>query len=1193
MTDILLAADMAARTLALTALDRTLLVEAGAGSGKTSVLAGRVAALLAAGRAPSEIAAITFTELAAGELRSRVVEFVHELAGGNVRADLRSAFPHGPDPAQRQRLQVACGTLDELLCTTIHGFCQRLLRPWPVEAGMDPGATVMDREDADALLAEVLDQWLRERLSGEAGPDDLLLTLFADDSGAAAGLVRELLNWMAHYRGAPVPDTALEADALAGLRIASGQFRDFLKGAACPEEGTDAISQELNALLATAPGAAAPEAAVLLHLLQMPAPARCAKQDGGWKAYRQKGKWEAAVKASRSQAAAEQLNKEASACYAACREAHEAAKSYAAGRILHRLAGELREVLDRFAGLKRGAALIDFDDLMVKARDLLAGNDTVRTALAARYTAVLVDEFQDTDRLQCEILWRLCAAAPDPAQPWTEWTPRPGALFLVGDPKQAIYRFRGADVRSYMEVRDRLLGLDAGSRLQITQNFRSLGPILDWVNARFAGPLSAKAQPGFSELFTTTVSPDGHTAVATLPVAVPIANASAIRDAEAEAVAAFCARIIGALPVRGRSGLRPCRPDDIALLAPAGRDLWRYERALEAAGISVSTQAGKGFFRRQEVQDLIAVTRVLADARDTLALGALLRGPLVGLTEEVLLDAVAGLPADDEGRLGRLYLWTPLEDVKKPLLRETLEILQSLARSGRSTTPFVLLSEAVEELQVRPLLRRRQDRTAERALANVDQYLEGARGYDLRGLQAFAQAMTAQWKEAKRTMEGRPDTEEQSVSLVTMHASKGLEWPVVVPINMGGQAKSSTHAALDEAGRLHLPVFGQHGPGGEAVMQAERDERERERHRLWYVAATRARDLLLLPQFSIGVPASSWMKRVGMVHDDLAPFATDVLPDGSLMRGEYAPNGQDRTVFETEAALIAARTHRIRRITPHLAEAGEQDVALPAPLPPADTDADPPPPRGSLARGLLLHKLIEEVLTGETSDDVAALVARAAVLAGQLHEAPGVDTLDPAEAAASVRRGLHLPAISAIRAHLLPECAVASSTPDGDTEAVTLGVADALVVGPDGRIDIVVDWKSDVDPAPAVVASYRAQVSAYLAATGAAEGLLVFLTTGTVERIAGHARHTEVRRIAPMQEWSDELVQSSRELLDGGGLAPSRNGKYYFKNIDGRFGTMNEADLITGRYRICDLRSANIQEFADADALIAAAWAID
>ena len=626
----------------------------------------------------------------------------------------------------------------------------------------------------------------------------------------------------------------------------------------------------------------------------------------------------------------------------------------------------------------------------------------MRGALSARYTAVLVDEFQDTDRLQSEILWRLCAAAPDPARPWTEWPLRPGSLFLVGDPKQAIYRFRGADVASYVAVRDRLTATDADARVVIGQNFRSLGPILEWVNARFEAPLSADKQPGFSELFTTVIAPDGHTAVATLPVAVPDNGADALRDAEAEAVAAFCARVIGALPVRGRDGPRPCRPDDIALLAPSGTELWRYERALELQGIAVSTQAGKGFFRRQEVQDLIALTRMLADARDTLALGALLRGPLVGLTEEALLDATAGLAADGRtAEPGRLGLWTPLADVPDPLLRETLAILQTLAKGARGTTPFVLLCQAVEELQVRPLLRRRQDRTAERALANVDQFLEAARPYDTRGLLAFAQAMTAQWKEAQRSMEGRPDTEQQSVSLVTMHASKGLEWPVVVPINMGGRVNDQVQAALDTDGRLHLPVFGFHGPGAEAALQAEREELERERHRIWYVAATRARDLLLLPDFSTGVPKSSWMERFGLRHDGLDPFDAGGLGDGLLERTEDPPNTQDRATFETEAALIAARTQRIKRVTPHLAETGEAAEPEPAPLPPLTDDPAEAAvrPRGSLARGLVLHKLLEEVLTGETAEDRAALEARAAELAVQLDDTPGAAGFDAAEAA--------------------------------------------------------------------------------------------------------------------------------------------------------------------------------------------------
>ncbi len=738
---------------------------------------------------------------------------------------------------------------------------------------------------------------------------------------------------------------------------------------------------------------------------------------------------------------------------------------------------------------------------MLKARDLLAGNATVRQALATRFTAVLVDEFQDTDRLQGEILWRLCAAAPDPAVSWTEWTLRPGALFLVGDPKQAIYRFRGADVASYVAARDRLTAVDATARVVIGQNFRSYGPILDWVNKRFATPLAATGQPGFERLLTSTAAPDGHVAVATLPVAVDGGSADHRRDAEAEAVAAFCARVIGALPVRGKDGPRPCQPDDIALLAPSGTELWRYERALEAAGIAVSTQAGKGFFRRQEVQDLIALTRTLADARDTLALGALLRGPLVGLTEEVLLDATDALPPWEDGRAGRLSLWTKLEDVSHVLLRETLAILQGLARGAGGTTPFVLLCQAVEEMQVRPLLRRRQGGAAERALANIDQFLEAARPYDLRGLPAFAQAMTAQWKDAQRSMEGRPDTEQQSVSLVTMHASKGLEWPVVVPVNMGGELKASVAAALDADGRLHLSAL--RGPGAAEALAAERDELDRERHRIWYVAATRARDLLLLPEFSTGVPKNSWMERFGLRHDGLDPFDTALLPAGLMHEREERPNVQDRPMFEAEAALIASRTQIVERITPHLAEAADGMAATPLPMPLDDGPADlPPPPRGSLARGLVLHKLLEEVLTGEVPEDAAALQARAAELALQLDDIPGARTLDAAEAAHTALRALALPEIRAVRDRLVPECCVAASTLTPGAERITLGVADAVVREADGTLSLVVDWKSDVDPAPATVAQYHAQVATYMAACGGRGGLLVFLTAGRAERVA-------------------------------------------------------------------------------------------
>jgi exodeoxyribonuclease-5 len=189
-------------------------------------------------------------------------------------------------------------------------------------------------------------------------------------------------------------------------------------------------------------------------------------------------------------------------------------------------------------------------------------------------------------------------------------------------------------------------------------------------------------------------------------------SAAMLRDAEAECVADACSRLIGNVMVRDEhadGGKRPCRPGDIALLAPTGTDLWRFEQALEDRGISVSTQAGKGFFRRQEVADLIALTRTLADARDTLALGALLRGPLVGLTEGELLDIADPLPPDPDrpDRLPCLDLRTGSGAVRHALARSVLEALQSLLRRARSTTPYALLADAIAALNVRPQLRQR------------------------------------------------------------------------------------------------------------------------------------------------------------------------------------------------------------------------------------------------------------------------------------------------------------------------------------------------------------------------------------------------------------------------------------------------------------------------------------------------------
>ena len=212
---------------------------------------------------------------------------------------------------------------------------------------------------------------------------------------------------------------------------------------------------------------------------------------------------------------------------------------------------------------------------------------------------------------------------------------------MVGDPKQAIYRFRGADVGSYAEARGAIARRWPNNIIQITANFRSRPAILTHINRCFATPLSARNQPGYVELAPTLDPPD-HDLPCAAKITIdlpPDSRAAQIRDAEAEAVADLCARLIGNVTIRDEDGdLAPLTPGGIALLAPTGSELWRYERAFEARGLPIASQAGKGLFRRQEVQDLVALVRVLADGGDTLAFGALMRGPLVGLSEEELLD---------------------------------------------------------------------------------------------------------------------------------------------------------------------------------------------------------------------------------------------------------------------------------------------------------------------------------------------------------------------------------------------------------------------------------------------------------------------------------------------------------------------------------------------------------------------------
>jgi exodeoxyribonuclease-5 len=1118
--------DEAARLSAMTAHDRSVLVEAGAGSGKTAVMAGRLALLLAGGTAPGNIAAVTFTELAASELLARVRDYVDELLDGQVPRELRIALPNGLSDEQKAHLEVAAAAIDEITCSTIHGFCQRLIKPYPVEADIDPGAALMDPGQAELVFGDIVDRWLRDTL--DAGDQSLIAELVFQNPTKATELVATAAAALRDNRVLVPPPVGAIPPLVTAFRNAAAAYRAFAVGTAAQEvESIDGALAFVDMAAAVVSAETDQSPAALVRLLaSQPHPSLCTAK-GTFSVYKKKGKWEAAAKAAGlAKAEGGVLNARAEELHLACCQGWTILLQGAAARVLADLLTAIQPVADRFRAYKRAAALLDFDDLIFAARDLLRDHDGVRRALSRRYAHVLVDEFQDTDPLQTEIFWRLCGDPAPGADPrdWAAYRIRPGALFLVGDPKQAIYRFRGADVAAYVRAREAIRALNPNDLLSISTNFRSCAAILAYVNDRFAPHLTEeKGQPGFTALDSFHPDHGEGLCVAALPVACAgedgKAKSGVQRDCEAEAVAEMCSRLIGSQIIvdRKTDTRRPCRPGDIALLAPGGTELWRYEEALEKRGVPVATQAGKGFYRRQEVQDLIAITRVLADSRDSLALVALLRGPLVGLTEEQLLDLVWSQPRDPErpDARPRLSIHLVAEAITDPHARDVVEKLQSLRRGINGTTPHQLLAEAVDLLRVRPVLLQRHGGQAERPLANVDLFLSLAQPYGVRGLRAFADAMTAAWEGKTRSAEGRPDAQEEAVSLVTMHASKGLEWPIVVPINTMTSGNDVRDPIIDsDTKTVFLPIFGVAPAGYDDAKAAEVAERERERLRLWYVAATRARELLVLPKLDVAPARSSWNALMDFDLDGLPVIAIDHHPPGFDTIDGDPENSQTRETFAAEAARVVAATTRLRWVAPSRDEdpEGALEVVIEPQIVVATEDAPEPDltiaVQGGRERGVIIHKLFEEVLTGETADDLAALTTRAADLVQAIGREPGADAaagLAPGEMAGTVARTLALPEIAALRPRMLAEIPVFGLRVGDGVELATFGIVDALCLGEDGTPELVIDWKSDVSPGAAAADHYRQQVRRYLEVTGIPAGLIVFVTTGELLRVAAPA----------------------------------------------------------------------------------------
>jgi ATP-dependent helicase/nuclease subunit A len=825
-------ADALARERAEHDLDTSFLVEASAGSGKTTLLVARILAWVRSGRARlHEVVAITFTEKAAADLRLRLREAIER-----ARPDAADAAN-----AEQRRLDEALADLELAPIRTIHAFCGDLLRQRPVEARIDPGFRVADPLETALLLEETWERWL-ERAAADAPP--------ALQEAIALGVplqsLRELAEALVRERdllaGVPAP----VAEAFGELnRAARDRIEEIAAAApARARAASDRLVQYLEELVAWVRHTETLAEAEQITALLTELPFRKVTGRGN------QAVWGRETLA-RARTALTELGEQVATARAVR---------------LHNLAAVLAGWLTGFVAAYRDRlgrlGLLDFHDLLAVTRDLLRDRPDVRRDFQARYRTLLVDEFQDTDPLQLEIAFFL---AEDPAGPgapaWDAVRLEPGRLFLVGDPKQSIYRFRRADIETY--ARARALLAEQGEVLTLETNFRSVTRLLGAVNRLFEGqmqpPEDGAYQPAYAAVVAPPGTPDGEPPLLLdwPPDAPPPSGVEDRRAREADALAALVRRAVAerawGVRDRGRGESRAAGYGDVVCLFRTLGAAGVYEDAFRAAGVPYRTLGGRHYYARSEVGWALAALAAIEDPHDPVALVAALRSPFFGLEDGAFLAHVAAG--------GRFSYLDPLPAAAPEALGDAWRLLRDLHGRRPRESAAAIVEALYVETEV--LATYALDSHGDQRVANLLRILDTARALEATGrstFRALVRWLRAQDRGGYEESES-PIVEEgdEVVRLMTVHSAKGLEFPVVILPDLEWDRTAGTPRLVVDR-RPGEPALGVGlGKVGEWTVETdnvaalvEREERRAaaEQLRLFYVATTRARDHLVLPLLS-------------------------------------------------------------------------------------------------------------------------------------------------------------------------------------------------------------------------------------------------------------------------------------------------------------------------------------------------------
>ncbi|TNU76518.1 DNA helicase UvrD [Miniimonas arenae] len=1136
--------DAAARRRIRTDTATSLFVEAGAGSGKTRALVERIRTLVLDDGVPlASIAAVTFTEKAGAELRARLRSAFEavERAERAVRrggADGGAVDIDGGAPSLRERRATAgLEDLDAAAIGTLHAFAQRILTRHAIAAGLPPELEVADEVSSGLAFEQRWSDTRRELLDDPAMSPHLLMAMSA---GVTLEHLRALArafgnDWdLADERVPPPEDVAV---ALPEVDLLAARARELAGRAIECTDPSDRFLERLAAIGEWGRG------------LGVAADAR--------ERYAALG---AAVALKTSYGRAKSwpdlagLREDCSSLIADAKAAADAVTD----ATLRPLAAWIARRVVADARARATDGRLEFHDLLVLARELLRRDASVRAALQRDFGALLLDEFQDTDPIQVELAVRIAAGADGGAADWHDIATPPGSLFVVGDPKQSIYRFRRADIRVFLDVAD-WFGPEA--RTGLATNFRTTRPILDWVNAVFGRLIAAQdaAQPAYQALAphreAVGVGPPVAALGARAHEDLPRAGASVLREREAADVAAVLARAKaeGWTVVddknRDENGApveRAMSWHDVAVLVPARTSLPYLEDALEAAGIPFRAESSSLVYSAPEVRALMAAARAVADPADTFAVVTALRSQLYGCGDDDLWTWRR------DG--GSFSLLAPVhEDTARaghPVAR-ALTHLRDVRRDVRWSTPSEVLARLVADrrmLEVPATSQRRAREQWRRLRYVVDQaraWSEVAHG----GLSAYLEWAARQADESSRVAEAiLPETDVDAVRIMTVHAAKGLEFPVVVlsgltsqPISPRGVRVLWTDIGYEV--RLKADVQTEEF---EAAQPVDEQMDSLERRRLLYVAATRARDHLVVSLHrKAGTGGQRTNAELLAVEGEGVRGAT-VFEAGThpvtvdLPRDPVAPPPWAEWSARVEAAQ--ARSRRVPVISPSGLEGTDPAVALggsgarwdvidlaeafvgggdlaeaadgaPSDLDPADgappvggsradgppsefDPADGPATEGGWAKGA---RDVELPPWSKGRDGTAVGRAVHGVLQSlDLATSEGVDGAVAAQCvaegvvehadvvAALVRSALASPLVrwAAEREHW-PETFVGAPL---DDDRVLEGFIDLLVRDTDGRVTVV-DYKTDAVPVGALglrTAYYAPQLRAYADALRAA-----------------------------------------------------------------------------------------------------------